>query len=135
MKLKMDLLINFFSLLFIFLFINCGYVHNKEGVFVAKKFRNTIDTLKLYANGSYEHIIYDKNKSKLININSGSWEYEGSRLVLYDFLVNEDDLRYFNDSVTYDHVLMTRFFNTGILSNTIIIDYDLDKYYYKIEDY
>ncbi len=135
MILRMARLTKFVFLLLAVLFVGCSYMHNKEGMYIAKNFEYTIDTLKLYENGSYEHIIYDKQKSKLININTGHWEYEGNRLVFSGFLFNEDDLRFYNDSVKYDNVLMKCFFNTALLSNKIIIDYDLDKYYDKVKDY
>ncbi len=104
-------------LLFAFSFIGCNLIPNKAGIYVARGFEATLDTLKLYDNGNYEHIIYDKQKSKLININRGHWQYDGL------------------DGLTFDNLLMIVHLSTSLFSNDIIINSDLDKYYEKVENY
>lgn len=104
-----------------------------KGIYIARNFTESIDTLKLKDNGIYYRSIYDKKKNKLIFKGNAKWEYKNGEIVLNGFLSNMDELKYYNESVEYDNVLSTSFLivEKDIFEGVkIIIHKDL-KYFYK----
>ena len=139
MILKTVLLTNKKNLFSIFLllsiFNSCGVVNNHDGVYVAVFTDKAIttDTLIINKNGTYKHIIYDKDSDRLVNINTGTWERNGDRLLFNDFLFNEDDIYYDYRVKSYDKLLINSYLSINPFTNNLIINYDLGFYYKKIK--
>jgi len=127
---------NLFSIFLLLLIFNsCGVVNTHEGVYVAVFADKAIttDTLIINKNGTYKHIIYDKDSDRLVNINTGTWKKDDGGLYFDDFLFNEDDIYYDYRVKSYDKFLIGSYLPINPFTNNLIINYDLGFYYKKIK--
>ncbi len=110
-------------------------VNTHDGVYVAVFTDRAItaDTLIIYKNGTYKHIIYDKDSDRLVKINTGTWKKDGSGLYFDDFLFNEDNVYYDYRVKSYDKYLINTYLPINPFSNNLIINYDSEFYYKKIK--
>lgn len=122
-----------FSIL-LFVFSSCSPDKSEiSGIYVAKNFKESIDTLIIYDKGDYYRSVYDKNNFKLIFRNNSQWNYVKGELVFSDFLLNSDELKFYNHEVNYENSLLKNHLpiRKGFSNIKIIINEDLNYYYLK----
>lgn len=113
-----------------------------KGTYLKCNNHNLKDTLVLNVDGTYHRKIYS-NSNKLVFENVSSWTLKENRIVLKDFLKDEDDISYteieevFSKKMygQYQKFLMTVSLPLKREENTIFIsiDQDLNAYYKKIK--
>ena len=110
------------SAFILLLFYSCGMVNTHDGVYVAVFTDRAItaDTLIINKNGTYKHIIYDNDSDRLVNINTGTWERNGDRLLFNDFLFNEDDIYYDYRVKSYDKYLINTYLPINPFTHNLI---------------
>ncbi len=77
----------------IFFFFSCAHSDTASyfpGIYSLKYFNNDLylessDSLYIYANGTYEHILSSSTSKKRVKENFGTWKYDGRYLVLNDY--------------------------------------------------
>ena len=123
-------------LLLLLVFFGCSY--SKEdlvGTYVKTPSLNTSDTLYLYGNNTYTQKVYFKT-GELFGVNENEWSIKDGRIDFMNLYLNYDfDL---NDYAKpkegkFDKIsLMPSLL--PIKGNRIIVDFDRQIYYQKIED-
>jgi len=113
-----------------------------KGTYVKCNNHNLKDTLILNDNGTYLRKLYS-NSNKLVFRNISSWELNKDRIVLKNFLKDEDDISYaeieevFSEKIyfQYQKYLMIVSLPLKKEGDTIFIsiDQDLNAYYKKIK--
>ena len=113
-----------------------------KGTYLKCNNQNLKDTLILNDDGTYIRKLYS-NSNKLVFKNVSSWKLNKDRIILKDFLKDEDDISYseieevFSEKifVQYQKYLMTVSLPLKIEEDTIFIsiDQDLKAYYKKIK--
>lgn len=61
------------------------------GLYTIKGLSNNIDTLRILSNGKYSRVLYSRTDGRLLFQNSNEWKYVANRLVLRDYLLDEDE--------------------------------------------
>lgn len=124
--------IQIFSLIIFLILFSCSSREKIVGVYEAKNFIRTIDTLMLNSDYSYNHTVFEKKTKKNIYVNVGSWEINNGKIHLSNFLFNEDDVS-FDESINLNRFLIDGQMDIeGIWENKIIIWKDMNFYYKKI---
>ena len=63
-----------------------------NGIYTIKGLKNNLDTLKILRNGTYVRTLYAQSDRRLLFKKEGKWKKtDGDRILLYDFLPDEDD--------------------------------------------
>jgi hypothetical protein len=73
---------------------------NIYGTYVSNIHKNSIDTLHIFKDGTYEHLIYRSKDNSFVYKNVGNWQYKSARIKLINFIANED-LEYKKDQSYY----------------------------------
>lgn len=127
-----------FNVFVLLLFISgCAPVFesNLPGIYVGQNYTNSIDTLIILEGGKYEQIVYRKEDKSLAHKHIGTWKYSGKYIYFDSLFVNRNEK--LSKSVTnWDDVLMFASLparRKGNLEINIIVDYDKNYYYKKIE--
>jgi len=71
--------------------VNAFLQPNPIGVFTAKNNINTIDTLFIFNDSTYERRIYNTGSNEIAFRNKGKWKSIENRIVFYDFYPNNDE--------------------------------------------
>lgn len=88
-------------------FIGCNISSSQmEGVYVAKNLVNHVDTLRILSNGTYVKNLYRKDDNSLIYRNTGKWKFKEGRVILENFLLDEDE-DWSKDFDRFEDVLIT----------------------------
>lgn len=105
------------------------------GTYVSNNSINSIDTLRIDKDGSYEHVIYRTNDSSLVFVNTGSWKYQSGNLDLHDFFDNQDRLYKKDIDYNFEENLMLVSTPVTIYPSETRIDIysDLGYYYIKVQ--
>jgi hypothetical protein len=61
------------------------------GTYAVQGLRHHLDTLRVLPNGSYERTLRSKAAGHVLFRNRSTWTYAGSRLILHDYLLDEDE--------------------------------------------
>lgn len=110
-----------------------------KGTYLKCNNQNLKDTLVLNADGSYDRRLYSA-EGKLVFKNKSNWILKDKRLVLKNFLKDDDDAAYSEIKETfseksfsqYKKLLMDISLPLEIRNDTIFIDLDIDlNIYYK----
>jgi hypothetical protein len=108
---------------------------NIPGVYVGQNYTNSIDTLIIMENGKYQQIVYRKEDKSLAHKHVGIWEYSEGCIDFDSLLVNRNE-KFSKHVENWDNVLMSASLpakRKGNLEINIIVDYDKNYYYKKIE--
>lgn len=62
-----------------------------SGVYTIKGLKNSIDTLKILPNGTYLRTLYALSDRRLPFKNNDKWKTDGDRILLYNYLPDEDE--------------------------------------------
>ncbi|MDO7886720.1 hypothetical protein [Hymenobacter cheonanensis] len=62
-----------------------------SGIYIIKGLNNNLDTLKILRNGTYVRTLYAQSDRRLLFKNEDKWRTDGDRILLYNFLPDEDD--------------------------------------------
>lgn len=70
----------------------CG-VHREEvpGTYVVRHLHNTLDTLRLLPQGTYERTLRATGTGHVLFQNRSAWTYADGRLILFGYLLDEDE--------------------------------------------
>ena len=113
------------------LFSSCTNREDIYGVYINNiKSSNNIDTIKIYRDGTYDRLIYDKLNKSLIFKNKNFWKYENSKVILKKILENYGGYSFKNKRESYDKYLMTYFFSTEKGNDGLRLRYDKRNGYY-----
>lgn len=95
-------------LFMVMLLCNCGKIENEEltGVYDIKGYNNTIDTLKIFDDGTYDRSLYAKGDKSLIYKHKGVWYRDEDRIVLKNYIENYDQKSLINKK-QFDHLLIS----------------------------
>ncbi len=137
MKQKMTRLIKTVYLLIVLFVVSCAPLTESDiyGTYVSNIHKNSIDTLHVYRDGTYEHLIYRSKDNSFVYKNTGLWQYKGGRIELINFIANEDreykeDLRYFWEEYESNSSSPIRNY---LGEMRIDINADLGHYYIKVK--
>ena len=75
--------------------IYCLEYFNKDIYLVSR------DTLYIYSNGTYEHVLSSAKNRKRIKVNSGSWKLEEGHLLLNEYVYLEADDDFFPFTIDF----------------------------------
>ena len=108
---------------FVILICSCNISENDMyGTYTSKNLINNIDTLRILNNGSYSRDLYSKIDNSLVYHNTGKWDYKNGRIILHDFLLDEDNI-YSKEAGSFENVLITSNLIVKKKSGKIIIYY------------
>ena len=109
--------------------------NNITGTYVSRNTVNTIDTLKIYSDSSYFHVIYRANDKSIVYENAGKWKQCEGYITFIDFYIDQDDV-HSKEEGNFENVLMTTEYQLEKKSSKVIIHhiamYD-DMYLEKID--
>ena len=133
---RMALISKFICATFFLLFVaSCvPFSYRKVcGTYIASVHENSIDTLFLYKNGTYRHLIYRANSNEFVYENLGEWEYQGGYVDLHDFVFNKDDSYYEGLMYYWDEYFILASLPVSSSWGEVRIDLDMDLGYYYLK--
>jgi hypothetical protein len=128
----MILVIVIFSLL-----IACNPSESKlTGIYIASENSNSIDSLHLFHDNTYRHVIYSTANKSFIHSQTGKWSYGKGFIDLYSFYDNDNKL-YQNEkeyNFEQNYILVNTPVNSLFGKIVIDINSDMGNIYEKIKD-
>lgn len=132
-----------FTLILCTLVIACSLREdNIIGVYTKSGNVNLIDTITINSDGSYNRVLYSKSKT-LIFKNRATWSFENDRIVLDDFLKDDDSISFqtikepfpINSLPQYKELLMNVSLPVEKIEDRIVIylDQDLNLFYHNVK--
>lgn len=64
--------------------------HDFVGVYAANGLKVTVDTLHLKSDSTYVHTVRSSSSASSVGVNTGTWQVQGSRVILHGFVENDD---------------------------------------------
>ncbi|MBD2766695.1 hypothetical protein IC235_02175 [Hymenobacter sp. BT664] len=61
------------------------------GIYTMKGLSNNVDTLRILPGGKYTRVLYSKMGKRLLFHNSNKWKCAADRIILYEYLMDEDE--------------------------------------------
>ncbi len=114
-----------------FFCFSCVREKSLHGIYAAKHFTKTLDTLILTPDNYYKHKVFNKNTGELIIYDSGFWKLVKGKVMLNNFTLNEDDISFKKDA---NYLKLNRFLDVeSIFTKNLIIWEDMNYYYKKVE--
>lgn len=120
----------YFLMSFLF-FYNCSGP-TVSGVYVTKHNKNILDTLIIMENGKYSQKIYSTYLDKTVFKNEGEWKYLNNRLILNNFIPNNDQ-PIKNEKVNLSGLRLTCSFDLSINQGVYCLNYLEEKGHYEYE--